>query len=141
MKTTEKIKSEVVNYLNETAKHLFVSESDWKKVKIKDFTDIKYYKVLVEGDNFITISGESISIYNINDYISWYGANAKCVIKHELFLNKKLRSIPSFKIIDEKMSTIKQAISGKTDRIEISKIISNIIKPVEKSLIYKLFKL
>lgn len=128
MKTTEQIKSEVVNYLNQTSNHLFVTTKD------------ELYKVIVEGDYFIVINGDKVSIYNINDYVSWYGNNAKCVVKHNLFLIpsytypegnvNKLKSIKNFKTMRVKIDTIKQAISGKTDKNEIV----NIVKSLNKSL-------
>ena len=39
MKTTEQIKSEVINYLTKTSNHLFQTTKE------------EFYKVLVEGDN------------------------------------------------------------------------------------------
>src|ERR1035437_1403323 len=146
MKTTEQIKSEVLSYLNQTSKHLFVNEEDWKKEKLSgERGTCKFYSVLVEGNNFIVIDGDRVSVYNIDQYISWYGGNTKCVIKHKLFLNKKLKSIKNFKTMREKISTIKEAISGKTDISEITKIATQLISsaPVvseeRKSFISKLF--
>ena len=133
MKTTEQIKSEVVNYLNNTSKHLFVNEKG------------EFYKVLVEGNNFIVIDGERVTTYNIDEQVSWYGVNAKCVIKHSLFLNKKLKSIKSFKTIKEKYSRIKEVISGKTEKNEITKSVKQeltgipLITEEKKSFLSKIF--
>ena len=140
MKTTEQIKSEVVKYLNETSKHLFVTAKD------------EIYKIIVEGDNFIVINGDKVNVYSINDYVSWYGNNAKCVIKHNLFLIpsytypdgnvNKIKSIKNFKTMREKISKIKETISGKTDKAEISKLVTQELtgQPIErKSFINKLF--
>jgi len=146
MKTTEQIKTEVVNYLNNTSKHLFVT------------TKGDFYKVLVEGNNFIVINGDKASTYDIDQYISWYGANAKCVIKHKLFLipsytslnypatnSNKIRSIKNFKTMNEKISTIKESISGKTDKDEITKLVTQsltgvpVISEEKKSFLSKLF--
>ena len=133
MKTTEQIKSEGLNYLNKTSIHLFVKENG------------EFYKVLVEGDNFIIINGDKSHVYNINDYITWYGVNTKSVIKHVIFLGKKLKSIKNFKSIKEVHSKVKEAIDEKTDKIEISKIVNSVITgtPIiteeKKSFIAKLF--
>ena len=133
MKTAEQIKSEVVNYLNKTSIHLFVKENG------------DFYKVLVNGDYFIVINGDKVSTYSINDYITWYGNNTKSVIKHLLFLDRKLKSIKNFKTMKEKMNTIKECISGKTDKVEITKIVTSLLinTPViteeKKSFISKLF--
>lgn len=133
MKTTEQIKSEVVSYLNNTSKHLFVNEKG------------EFYKVLVEGDNYTVIEGERVTTYNINEQVSWYGVNTKNVIKHSLFLNKKLKSIKSFKTIKEKYARIKEVISGKTDKSEITKLVKQELTGIptiteeKKSFISKLF--
>lgn len=131
-KTTEQIKSEVVNYLNKTSIHLFVKENG------------DFFKVLVEGNNFIVINGDKATTYNIDEQVNWYGVNAKCVIKHMLFLNRKLKSIRSFKTIEEKFTKIKEDISGKTDKAEITKLVNQeltgiIISDEKKSFIKKLF--
>lgn len=136
MKTTEQIKSEVVSYLNTTSKHLFVSENG------------EFYKVLVEGSNFIVINGSRVTTYNIDEHIGWYGVNTKNVVKHNLFLNKKLKSIKSFKTIKDKYNKIKEVINGKIDKSELSKLVQqelNIIPLMpeiteeKKSFLSKLF--
>ena len=123
MKTTEQIKTEVVKYLNETSKHLFVTTKE------------EFYKVLVEGDNYIVINGEKVSVTNVNDMISYYGNNTRCVIKHQLFLIpsytypegnvNKLKSIKNFKTMREKFNKISESFSGKTDKSEIKNILTN----------------
>lgn len=133
MKTTEQIKSEVVNYLDNTSKHLFVNEKG------------EFYKVIVEGNIFIVIDGERVSTSNIDEQISWHGSNTKCVIKHSLFLNKNLKSNKSFKAIKEKYSKIKDVISTKTDKSEITKLVKQeltgipLITEEKKSFIMRLF--
>lgn len=126
MKTTEQIKSEVINYLTKTSNHLFQTTKE------------EFYKVLVEGDNYIVINGDKVSVTNVNDMISYYGNNTKCVIKHQLFLipsytslnypatnSNKLKSIKNFKTMREKFNKINEAISGKTDKTEIKNIVTN----------------
>ena len=126
MKTTEQIKSEVINYLTKTSNHLFQTTKE------------EFYKVLVEGDNYIVINGDKVSVTNVNDVISYYGNNTKCVIKHQLFLipsytslnypatnSNKLKSIKNFKTMREKFNKISEAISGKTDKTEIKNIVTN----------------
>jgi hypothetical protein len=119
MKTTEENKSEVLNYLNKSSKHLFTING-------------VEHKVLVEGNFYIRITGKEISIGDIDKMISYYGSNAKCVIKHELFLNpryynKDIKSIPNYKFARKKFSEISEAIKGKEDRDEIKKIILDIL--------------
>ena len=126
MKTTEQIKSEVINYLTKTSNHLFQTTKE------------EFYKVLVEGDNYIVINGDKVSVTNVNDMISYYGNNTKCVIKHQLFLipsytslnypatnSNKLKSIKNFRTMREKFNKISEAISGKTDKTEIKNIVTN----------------
>jgi len=119
MKTTEENKSEVLNYLNKSSKHLFT------------IGDVEH-KVLVEGELYIRITGTDISIGDINSKILYYGTNAKCVIKHELFLNpryynKEIKSIPNYKLARQKYSEISEAIKGKKEHSEIKKIILDIL--------------
>ena len=111
MKTQEQIKSEVLAYLNKTSQHLFQKENG------------EFYNVLVDGNNLIVINGDRVSVYDINKQIEWYGNNTKCVIKHMLFLNKKLKSIKNFKAMKERIKVIKEKITGKEDKNEIVKII------------------
>ncbi len=104
MKTQEQLKNEVVNYLTRTSQHLFMD------------TKGSFYKVFVDGDKFIVIKDEKSTVYDINNYVKWYSQNAKCTIKHMLFLipsysyvgsdqnnnANKLKSIPYFKAMREK---------------------------------------
>ena len=128
MKTTEQIKSEVVSYLNKTSNHLFADKNG------------QIYKLIIEDDNFIfivmdkdAINGRVIGTYNVNEHISWYGGNAKNVIKHKLFLGKKLHSIKNFKVMKAKVDLIKIAITGKTDKAEITKIVTQILTGVAQT--------
>lgn len=134
MKTQEQLKLEVVSYLNKTSNHLFTRENG------------DLYKVIVEGDNFIVMDGDKVTVYSINDYIGWYGINnVKCAIKHRLFLNKNLKCIKNFKSMKGKVSKIKESISGKTDKVEITKLVTQqltgetSITEERKSFISKLF--
>ena len=117
MKTQEQIKSEVINYLENTSKHLFATKTD------------SLYKVILdkESDRFIVINGDRVSLYNIGDYIKWYGVNAKGVIKHIIFLNKELKSIKNFKAMRLKVDKIKSLIKSDMTKDSISKIILEII--------------
>jgi hypothetical protein len=119
MKTKEQIKSEVLNYLTKTTGHLFtIGKSE--------------HKILLEGDFYIIITGDSVSINNVDTMIGYYSSNTKCVIKHQLFLipryyNKEIKSIPNYKLAKEKYSLISESIKGKTDKNEIQKIIKDIL--------------
>jgi two-component system phosphate regulon sensor histidine kinase PhoR len=73
MKTKEQIRTDVVNYLNKTSKHLFVDDKG------------NLFKVIFDekSGRYITIQGDRVSAsYNtIDESIEYYGSNAKCVIK------------------------------------------------------------
>jgi hypothetical protein len=119
MKTTEENKSEVLNYLNKSSKHLFT------------IGDVEH-KILVEGNFYIRITGNDVSVGDIDKVIGYYGSNAKCVIKHELFLNpryynKEIKSIPNYKLARQKYSEISEAIKGKESDSDIKKIILDIL--------------
>lgn len=119
MKTTEQIKTELLNYLTKTSNHLFT------------IGDVEH-KILLEGDFYIVINGNSVSVADIKTMIGYYGDNTKCVIKHQLFLipryyNKPIKTIPNYKLAKEKYSLISEAIKDKTDKTEIQKIIKNML--------------
>lgn len=108
MKTKEQIKTEVVNYLQKASKHLFT------------INDVEH-KVLLEGDFYIIITGNSISINSISNKIDYYGSNSKCVIKNDIFLvpryyNKKIKTINNYKLAKKKYDEISESITSKTDK-------------------------
>lgn len=123
MKTKEKIKKEVLNYLEKTLNHTFVKSNG------------DLYKVLIYGDNLLLISGNKISVYNIDDYVNSYMSNTKCVLKHIMFLipsysfpsgnTNKIKSVRTTKDIKEKFNKIKNLIEDKKEKIEIIKIIES----------------
>jgi hypothetical protein len=119
MKTQEQIKAEVLNYLTKTTGHLFtIGRSE--------------HKILLEGDFYIAITGNNISINNINTMISYYGNNTKCVIKHQLFLipkyyNQEIKTIPNYKLAKQKYNLISDSIKGLKDSNEIRNIIKDIL--------------
>ena len=130
MKTKEQIKSEVLSYLTKTSKHLFKIGKDLE------------YKIILEGDFYIIIAGDSVKVANIDTLINYYDNNTKCVIKHELFLipsfgyttlidgkyfKQPAMSIPNYKLAKEKYLLISESIKGKTDKNEIQKIIKGMI--------------
>jgi hypothetical protein len=119
MKNVEQIKTEVLNYLTKTSNHLFT------------IGDVEH-KILLEGDFYIVINGNTVSVTDIKTMIGYYGDNTKCVIKHQLFLipryyNKPIKTIPNYKLAKEKYSLISEAIKDKTDKTEIQKIIKNML--------------
>jgi predicted acetyltransferase len=91
-KTNEQIKTEVINYLTKTSKHTFQKENG------------SYFKVFQSGNGFQVFENKTLNIeWNIDQYISWYGENAKNVIKHRLFLDKKMKSVKNIKSLEEIM--------------------------------------
>ncbi len=120
MKTNEQIKTEVLNYLTKTTGHLFtIGKSE--------------HKILLEGDFIITITGDNVSVSNIDTLIGYYGNNTKCVIKHKLFLipryyNQEIKTIKNYKLAKEKYNLISESIKGMKDVNEIRKTIKELIK-------------
>jgi hypothetical protein len=105
MKTTEQIKQEIVNYLTKTSQHTFVKPKvtyNWTQRENEyDYNDFTYFKVIKIEDDFFKLCGNQKS-YNltkidIDNYIRYYGNNAKCVLSHNLFLDKKMKSVKSNK--------------------------------------------
>jgi hypothetical protein len=119
MKTNEQIKTEVLNYLNKSSKHLFT------------IGDVEH-KVIVEGDFYIIITGNNVSIKNIDNMIGYYVSNTKCVIKHQLFLtpryyNQEIKTIKYYKESKLLTQKIQDSIKGKKNIEEIKSIIKNIL--------------
>lgn len=119
MKTQEQINTEVKNYLNKSTKHLFLING-------------VEHKILVEGDFIIRITGKDVSVSQISKKIGWYGSNAKCVIKHDLFLipryyNKEITTIKNYKAARELYDKISESIKGKEDANEIKNIVLGLL--------------
>lgn len=131
MKTKEQIRTDVVN-LNKTSKHLFVDD---KGNLFKVIFDEKSGRcITIQGDNVTT------SYNTIDETIEYYGSNAKCVIKHNLFLNRNLKSVKNFKSIKEKVLQIQIALDSteKLDRNKIVKLVSDIINPQPNPIMVKI---
>lgn len=110
MKTKEQIKQEIVNYLTKTSGHTFIKPSTKFKYGNSetpgyyeyDYDDFTYFKIVMKGDEFFYLEKNERSDYkmyqiNIDNSINYYGNNSKCVISHNLFLNKKMKSVKSNK--------------------------------------------
>jgi hypothetical protein len=108
MKTQEQIKQEIVNYLTKTAAHTFIkpkSTFKWGDSKTPgyyeyDYDDFTYFKIIIKEGEFYSLEksgtqGYRVSKIDIDNYIKYWGNNAKCVISHNLFLDKKMKSVKS----------------------------------------------
>lgn len=87
-KTNEQIKKEIVSYLTKTSQHTFITPNG------------SYFKVIKEGDSFMKYEGDNLSPIGIDNMIRYYEDNSKCVLKHRLFLDKKMLAVKN-KSIDE----------------------------------------
>ncbi len=105
MKTNEQIKQEIVNYLTKTSHHTF------------SYDDGKLFKVIKDEDKFFIVDENSHQKFKelFDFYINNYGNNAKCVLKHSLFLGRKVKSIKTNKytkeVINELISSSKKKVS------------------------------
>jgi hypothetical protein len=103
MKTTEQIKQEIVNYLTKTSIHTFVKpKANYKWVQTGsqyeyDYNEFTYFKVIKIEDEFFKLENDKLTKIDIDNYIRYYGNNAKCVLSHNLFLDKKMKSVKSNK--------------------------------------------
>ena len=119
MKTKEQIKTEVMNYLEKTTKHLFlISGSE--------------HRIILHGDYVIRVTGEDVSVQSIDYIINCYVSNAKCVIKHSLFLtpryyNREIKSIPYYKAAKEFTNKIIESIKDKNNQSEIRNIVKGLV--------------
>ena len=82
--TQQEIKKIIIKYLDNTSKHIF---------KYEDGT---IFRVIKKDDRYHVldyrrrITSEEINVDNI---VSYWMENSKCIIKHRLFMGKKLTSI------------------------------------------------
>ena len=124
MKTTEQIKQEVINYLEKTSGHTFQKpKATFKYGNVTtpghyeyDYENSTYFKVfkdkkgdfyILEGDKF----GYKLRKIDIDYYINYYQGNAKCVIKHSLFLNNGMKSVKNTKYIKGLIKDILETLS------------------------------
>jgi hypothetical protein len=84
MKTNEQIKQEIVNYLTKTSYHLF----NYNNGIFKVYRGGDRFYIIDTGSNF-----NKVKEIDINRYVSNCGSNAKCVLKHSLFLGKEVTSV------------------------------------------------
>jgi hypothetical protein len=97
MKTQEQIKQEVVNYLTKTSQHTFAYE------------DGSIFKVEKVGDKFYLIDQKSYKQLSEIEYektMAYYMNNAKCVLKHRLFLGRPIKSVKTNKYTKEIVESI-----------------------------------
>ena len=73
MKTKEEMRNEVVNYLENVSKHIFMTK------------DGKYQTVVKKGNEHYAYKDGNLVKINPSTYIESYGSNAKNVISHVLF--------------------------------------------------------
>lgn len=103
MKTTEQIKQEIFNYLTKTSIHTFVkpkSNYKWSQTGSQyeyDYNEFTYFKIIKNEDEFFKLENDKLTKIDIDNYIKYYGNNAKCVLSHNLFLDKKMKSVKSNK--------------------------------------------
>lgn len=94
MKTIEQTKQDVINYLTKTSQHTFVDNKE------------NIFKIVKIGNDFYDLRSDKKIDYEW--YIRIYELNAKHVLKHSLFLDKKYKSIKTYKIIREEVEKFKQ---------------------------------
>ena len=119
MRTKEQIKTEVVNYLQKSSKHLFTIDGD-------------EHRVILHGDFYIRITGNDVSVNSIDFYINHWNNDSKNVIKNELFLipryyKKEIKTIPYYKNSRILTNKISEALKDKTDEKEIISIIKEML--------------
>jgi hypothetical protein len=116
MKTTEQIKQEIVNYLTKTSIHTFVKPKatfKWSQTGSQyeyDYNEFTYFKVIKNEDEFFKLENNKLTKIDIDNYIKYYGNNAKCVLSQNLFLDKKMKSVKSNKYHLGEVSNILESI-------------------------------
>ena len=121
MKTQEQIKQEIISYLTKTSIHTFIKPKatfKWDKENSHyeyDYNDFTYFKVIKNGEDFFYLEKNGTFNYKLNkididNYIKYWGNNAKCVISNSLFLDKKMKSVKNNKYHLEELKNILEGI-------------------------------
>lgn len=118
MKTLEQIQNETMNYLNKTLVHTFIkpkSTFKWGDHNTPshyeyDYNDFTYFKLIKIENDFYILENNKLSKLDVEHYFKYYGKNAKCVIKHRLFLDKKMKSIKYNKFVQEQIDQILESL-------------------------------
>jgi hypothetical protein len=109
-----KLKTEIIGYVKKTALHTFIKPKTtfkWDKKESYyeyDYENGSYFRVWTsEEKNLISyLEDGKVKEIDIDNMIRWYGRNAKNVIKHQLFIDKKMRSIKRAKKVDIEIDEI-----------------------------------
>lgn len=116
MKTTEQNKKDLVSYLTKTTKHLCVKPNG------------KYFITMISGDNFIIINDDySVTKYSIKSTIERYGDNSKNVMKHILFLDKKVtttKKSKETKLLISSFNSLFSTLEDSITRVSLSNLVS-----------------
>ena len=118
MKTLEQIQNETMNYLNKTLVHTFIKPKatfKWGNETVPgrneyDYNDFTYFKLIKIENDFYILENNKLSKLDLEWYFKHYGKNAKCVIKHRLFLDKKVKSIKNTKFTKEQIDQILKSL-------------------------------
>lgn len=124
------MEQKILNYLTKCSKHLFLDNNGYFYkvflVKVKD----KWYGVSLRFNGNDT----KIKLFNISNYIKWYGNNSKKMLKNELFQYFDGRSIKKFKLMKEMMLEVNKFIINNYGKLSDSKFkedLSKLLKGVE----------
>lgn len=99
---------QVLSYLQTTSQHLFEINGELRKTILVKTKNNQH--VLIEAHFDLESNYKSFSAhYHIDSTTSYYKGNAKCVIKHWLFLNKKSKGVRNRKAITEMCNHIKKS--------------------------------
>jgi len=107
MKTNEQITKEVINYLDKTSNHVFLKPKlsyDWNTTTYSyDYENSTYFRVLKKEDGYYILEDGKVRKFDYEYYIKYFDNNAKNVIKHSLFLNKKMKGVKNTKYVQSKI--------------------------------------
>jgi len=118
MKTLEQIQSETINYLNKTLGHTFIkpkSTFKWGTATTPshyeyDYENFTYFKLIKIENEFHILEDNKLKKLDIENTFKYYAKNSKCVIKHRLFLDKKMKSIKHNKFVQEQIDQILESL-------------------------------
>ena len=118
MKTQEQINAEIFSYLNKATNHTFIKPKatfKWGSSTTPgyyeyDYENGTYFKIFKKEDGFYVLENDKLTKLDVDWYIKYCGKNAKCAIKHRLFLDKKMKGVKNTKYVQEQINQLLEPI-------------------------------
>ena len=116
MRTKEQVQQELNTYLTKTSQHVFVSNSEFNKAIGNKY--LRMVETTTKDGEKIWVSiwlDENLEPKEIDRWVDvslYSSSNSKCLVKHSLFLNKKMESVKLKKKTQLVADTLVEAVKS-----------------------------